>query len=173
MKPIQFHKIENLDDLHSYGGYYKVRKSLQLSFGFSIKSRDAHELISIIKAMKTAVLAENNQWQNLLKSEANIKAFGSFNLAKNQLSNKLGIKIPARSWQQLRLRLSTIINTFSYTNSSNENRSLEAKVAYYEKNKRDNFIASSKLEGLNVKSHNLSVEELVKKHTQTSVIYNG
>lgn len=54
-----------------------------------------------------------------------------------------------------------------------ESLTMAAKIAYYEKNKQQNFIASSKLEGLDVTSHNLSVDELVKKYTQSSVLSNG
>ena len=43
---------------------------------------------------------------------------------------------------------------------------IEQKTAYYEKNKLNNFIASSKLEGLNLTEHSLSIDEVVKKYTR-------
>lgn len=177
MPLIKLDKIENISDLQAYGSYGQVKKSIQITLGFSVKSKDMNDLLSIIKTIRIAVSKEYNQWQHLVNDQTNIKALGSFDLAKKQLSSQLGIKLPARSWQQLSERLSNIIAAYPLTNTKKNDLSFETKVAYYESNKVKNFIASSKLEGLNITDHDFNVDELVKQYTQsgptTSTVNNG
>ena len=161
--------LSAIDNLKTYGNFRYVKSVISKEFGFSIKANSWKNLYGQLYKIKNSIIENEKQLCVLVKDESSIKALGNFDAVKIKLSKILGIRLSARSWNELFNRIKGVIFTFLPNEILDYKRPVytyEEKVRKFEEIKFQNFINSSRLEGIEVTKSNLSMDELVKKYTE-------
>ncbi|TRW93087.1 YhfG family protein [Candidatus Methylobacter oryzae] len=134
-------KIKDIETLKSFGSYAEVRLSVEKRIGIRLKSNSWQQLLKRISGLSLVVNNNIEKLIFLLDENKHLKELGSFHEAKKKISTLLGVQIKARSWKQLEISLKSIVVAF-------RNRDVIDKSAIFETNKIQNFIHSSRLEGI-------------------------
>jgi hypothetical protein len=155
---LELRNADSVDELKIYGAFYDVKKHINNNIGLQIKSRSWKHLLALLKAL---FLSFNENRELFLKISLNVeslKSLGKFNDVKRTISDVLGFRIYARSWFILYKKIVILINALTIKDNK-----IDA-YTFYEKNKKANFLHSSKLEGINIKSGGNNMEDVLKKH---------
>lgn len=161
--------LSSIDILKTYGNFRYVKGLISKEFGFSIKANSWESLYEQLYKIKSSIIENKKQLYVLVNDESSIKALGNFDAVKMELSKILGIKLSTRSWSELFNRFKSVVFTFLPNEILNDKRpfyTYEEKVKKFEEIKFQNFVNSSKLEGIEVTKSSLSMDELVKKYTE-------
>lgn len=151
MKASVIMKASNVEDLKSLGSYREVKKCLEDELGTKLGINGWDSFYGKILSIKGAVTS-------LKKEVKSIYEDNKFLEAKSYLSKVLGVKVKARGWEVLKLKISKLMNLF-IENSFDPHE-------YYEKTKLKKFRESSKLEGIfvNFPDESISLESILAKH---------
>lgn len=134
-------KIEDLETLKSFGSCIEVKSRIEKRIGVSLKTNGWQQLLKRIRDLSLVVNENIEKLIFLLDENKHLKELGSFNDAKKKVSALLGLQIKARSWKEFERSLKSIVVAF-------RNRDIVDKSAIFERNKIQNFIHSSRLEGI-------------------------
>lgn len=135
------YKIKDIETLKSFGSYTEVRLWVEERIGVSLKINGWNQLFKKINGLSLSVNQNIEKLIFLLDENEHLKELGSFTEAKKKVSALLGFQIKCHSWKQLERSLKSIVVAF-------RNRDMIDKAAIFEKNKIQNFIHSSRLEGI-------------------------
>lgn len=138
---IIINKINILGDLKRYGTYFSVKKSIEKEIGTKLGGRSWKDLYEKIINIKAVVEKE----ETLLDTSC---LDCDFTRIKTKIQKLLTIKIPSKNIEELKNLINKLVKYFCKTSLSPYER--------YEKNKKRNFISSSKLEGINIPEKNTS-----------------
>lgn len=168
-------ELNDIKDLKSYGNFKYVKALISSEFGFAIKVNSWEKLYEKIHKIKKTTTKNEKQLCFLIKDERTIKQLGNFSTAKTKLSEFVGIEIHARSWVGIFDVFKKVVFALLPNEVINKKLSLtyEEKVKKFEEVKFQNFVNSSKLEGINIVKGNLSMEELIQKYTAIGEKLNG
>lgn len=143
---INLKEIKTISDLKSYGEYKFVKKIINKTTGLDINSNDWESLFTQLNLISSSIEANKEKLQKLTDNDNSLKELGKFTKAKENISELISYKIKARSWVSLRDKVITLINVFIPI------KTYVDKYEFFEKNKRVNFVNSSKLEDINIES---------------------
>ncbi|MCK9397339.1 MAG: YhfG family protein [Methylobacter sp.] len=135
------YKIKDVETLKSFGSYTEAKIWVEEKVGVALKINGWNQLLKRIHELSFSVNENIEKLIFLLDEKEHLKELGSFPDAKKKVSALLGFQIKVRSWKQLERSLKSIVVAF-------RNRDMIDKAAIFEKNKIQNFIHSSRLEGI-------------------------
>jgi hypothetical protein len=160
--------LSSVENLKSYGSFKTVKSLISNNFGFSIKASSWEILYCQLYNIKNTVKKNEKQLYFLVKDQSAIRALGGFNIAKAELSKFVGVKLAANGWNKLFSIFESVVFTFLPSETSNEKKTYtyEEKVKKFEEVKFQNFVNSSKLEGIEVTKSDLTMDELIKKYME-------
>jgi hypothetical protein len=137
------YKIKDIDTLKSLGTYIEVKRWVTKKVDVALNVNGWEELFQRINGLSFSVNENIEKLIFFLDENKRLKELGSFLEAKKKISELLKFQIKARSWKQLERNLKSIVVAF-------RNRDMTDKSAIFEKNKIQNFIQSSRLEGIKI-----------------------
>jgi hypothetical protein len=144
LKAINIKEIKDLDSLKLLGTFSHVKILISDEIGARIKAKSWILLFKTIRHLNKSLEDNREKLKAFISNdETSMKASGKFNDVKCELSDMLGLGITARGWSELRRKIENLLQVFSLG-------VLVSKYDLYEKIKRSNFVASSKLEGIEV-----------------------
>jgi hypothetical protein len=137
------YKIKDIETLKSLGTYIEVRRWIAKKVDVPLKVSGWEELFQRINSLSFSVNENLEKLIFLLSENEHLKELGSFSKAKEKISELLMFRIKSRSWKQLERNLKSIVVAF-------RNRDMIDKSVIFENNKIQNFIQSSRLEGIQI-----------------------
>ncbi|UAA40011.1 hypothetical protein KIH87_06590 [Paraneptunicella aestuarii] len=142
---------KNAEELKLLGSYLKLKRTIESELGFKLRVKGFRELFDRIHALKGIVSKKKDELENM----ADILPFIE---AKPQAIRAIGFKLEARTPHELKRMLKSLISLFSNTSFSAYER--------YEQTKFNNFIHSSRLEGIQIsaQSSEQSLESVLAKY---------
>jgi len=168
--------LSSIGQLKAQGDFRSVKSLVAKALGFAIKANSWGGLYGQLCKIRAAIIENHQQLCVLANNDAAIRALGGFDKAKKALSALLGVKLPAENWPQLLSRFQQVMSAFLPNETLNGNSPLythEEKVRKFDQIKFQNFVNSSKLEGIDVTKSHLSMAELVKKYTEIGKNVHG
>ena len=170
----QLGKIHNIEGLKSYGSLNSIKESILSESGIALRANSWESLYEKVSELVKNATKNQKYIEQLANKKATVKDFGDFNESKSKLSNLIGYKLSAKSWDELHTKtnkatafLLIIIRT------KNKSLSLAEKKKLFNKSKYKNFVSSSRLEGVSVIPVKNSIDELIKKYKQAGVQDSG
>ena len=152
------YRIKNVETLKSFGSYTEVKFRVEERVGVPLKINGWNQLFKKINGLSLSVNKNIEKFIFLLDESERLKELGSFPIAKKKLSTLLEFQIKAHSWEQLEKKLKSIIVAF-------RNRDMIDSLALFEKNKIQNFIHSSRLEGIQISdAPALKMADVIEKY---------
>lgn len=155
---LELSSADSVEDLKIYGSFYDVKKHINNNLGMQIKSRSWNHLFTLLKGLFSSFKKNRELFLKIALNINSIKSLGKFNDVKRTMYDLLGFKIYARSWSILYEKTVKLVNALTIKDNK-----IDA-YTFYEQHKKDNFLHSSKLEGINIKSGGDSMEDVLKKH---------
>lgn len=141
---IDVKKIKDPESLKTLGAFSSVKKTINAEIGFKIKARSWTSLFEKLWQLNRSVESNREKLKALIScAQNNAKSPRRFSDIKNDVSDVLGFRITARGWSELKWKVSNLLKIFASDCLTN-------KYEIYERIKRSNFAASSKLEGIEV-----------------------
>lgn len=151
-------KIKDIETLKSFGSYLEVKLWVEEKVGVPLKINGWNQLFKKINGLSLSINENIEKLIFLLDENKHLKELGSFPEAKEKVSALLGFQIKTRSWKQLERSLKSIVVAF-------RNRDMIDKAAIFEKNKIQNFIHSSRLEGIQMSdAPALKMADVIEKY---------
>ena len=169
----QLGKIHNIEELKSYGSLKSVKESILLESGMALRASSWESLYKkISELVKNA--ADNRKYiEQIANKNANLEDFGGFDETKSKLSNLIGYKLSAKSWDELYTKTDKATSFLLLIIVSKTKLSLDEKKKIFNKTKYKNFVSSSKLEGVRVIPVKESINDLIEKYKQAGVHERG
>jgi len=165
---LKLSNIPNISSLERYGEYSIVKLYIEEKIGLPLQVKNWKSLYNKVQKINS-LLTENRDEINLvLSKDKSLKDIGGFSETKQYISNMTGIKFTVNSWERLEERFKFLIVAFKDFKE-------EDAEFLFEKNKIQNFIHSSRLEGINI-NHQLCTQDIdiiVKKYTNNPVTNDG
>lgn len=145
--------INSLADLKECGTYFFVKNSIEKELGTKLGGRSWKDLYIKITNIKSIVEKE----EILLDTSC---LDYDFLKARDKLQKILTIKITTKNIEELNILINKLVKFFRKSSLSPYER--------YEKNKKRNFISSSKLEGIDIpnKTTTDSLEDILKRYRE-------
>ncbi len=153
LKELNLSNINDLESLKNLGSYRTLKNSIESNIGFKLRVKGWESLLNKILTIKVG-LNNLNYFYDLISKE-------KLSDSKEKIKTKLGVEIKASTRKQLQERFDLLNSQFK-AELFNQFNAFEK----FEKNKRKNFINSSKLEGIKItnENENASLDELINKY---------
>tara|TARA_R110002167_G_scaffold36624_1_gene115655 strand:- start:94 stop:573 length:480 start_codon:yes stop_codon:yes gene_type:complete len=150
LKKLNLSEVNDLETLKTLGSYFSLKNMIEESIGFKLGVKGWNSLLDKILTIKVEL--KNRDYFNELISKEKLSD------SKERIKKKLGVEIKARTKKQLNERFGLLVSLFNVT--------VFNPFEKFEKNKRRNFINSSKLEGIQIESEseNTSLDALINKY---------
>jgi viroplasmin and RNaseH domain-containing protein len=148
---IEMQKISSLESLMECGSYLSVKNSIESQIEFKLGVNGWKSLYEKVSNIICYFKSEDSDLNNIVM-------INKLPIAKSRLYEIFDIKIPAKSQSELSEKVTKLICLFKVSDISAYDK--------YERNKRRNFINSSKLEGITIsnKSTKTPLEDILKKY---------
>ena len=159
--------IKNVKNLKQHGSLGFVKATIQKKSGLDVKSSSWDSLFEKVYKIQLAVKINRAFLEKIIARESYLNELGSFSEVKLIIKKAVGIKIPARGWHDLHLKLHKASSFLLLENEGNCNGlflSFDDKKRIYEENRYRNFVGSSRLEGIEIKEINKTTSEVVEKY---------
>ena len=157
---IKLGNLTNVNELKAYGKYTIVKQLIKEKTGITIKSKDWDSLILQLQSISYSIEQNKEELAYIVKKEDTLKTLGNFSETKKYISKLVSHKITAHSWIILRNNIIKLISVFLPIKKEIN------KYDFFEKNKRVNFINSSKLEGIIISNipSSKNMADVIKKY---------
>ncbi|MGZ5027096.1 MAG: hypothetical protein ACXWE9_07295 [Methylobacter sp.] len=155
MKTKAILKASNVQELRLFGSYCDIKDTIEKEIDIKLGANSWASLFEKIKSLEKKV--QSNREILLAICEGS-----NFKETKEKVSEVLGLKIKARSWNELKSRIERIIEVL-YLNYFDP-------YEHYEKTKLKKFKNSSKLEGIEIEipSEKSSLANVLAKYRRPS-----
>jgi hypothetical protein len=153
-KPIllNINEIDDLISLKAQGTYLSLKTAIESHIGFKLGVKGWQSLLSKILVIKNGLKCGSDYFETLIAKE-------TLSASRKKIKEMLGIDIKATSTSQLHERFTLLVALFK----------AEVFDPYekYERNKRKNFVNSSRLEGIELPtdSPTVSRQDLISKYS--------
>lgn len=146
-------KINSLESLKDCGAYLPLKSYIEKKVGFKLGVKGWKDLYEKIRLIKIVFNKKKYLIDNALSKE-------ELSSSRSELKNILNLNISARNKEDLNKKIDSLMSFFIKPKLSAYEK--------YEKNKRNNFISSSKLEGIliNPESGNKSLDQILNKYRE-------
>lgn len=151
IKNIDIRQVDSIESLKLYGSYLAVKKHIEDRVGFKLGVKGWKDLYMRVSTIKSYIISNPDEIRSIL-------ARHKLKSAKESIYQALAVRIPARDLSELSSKIERLVAFFQPSSLSPHER--------YERNKRRNFINSSKLEGIEIPNDpcNQSLEEIINKY---------
>lgn len=155
---IDISRLASVSELKAYGALGPVTRIVERQTGLSLASQQWESLFESLSKVRRAVSDHRDALERFSAVER-LKAAGRFAQTKSSISEILGFQLKARGWDELACVVKRLLAIDCAGSSL-------SKAQLFEKYKRDSFIASSRLEGIDIHvvKSKLSMEELIRQH---------
>ena len=146
-------KINSLESLKDYGAYLPLKNYIEKKIGFKLGVKGWKDLYEKIRLIIIIFNEKKDLIDNALSKE-------DLSSSKSELKNILNLNISAKNKKDLNKKIDSLMSFFIKPKLSAYEK--------YEKNKRNNFISSSKLEGIHInpESGNKSLDQVLNKYRE-------
>lgn len=171
----QLGKIHSIEELKSYGSFKSVKESILLESGMALRANSWKTLYEKISELVKNASEKQKYIEQFAKKNTKLEDFGGLDESKSKISNLIGYKLSAKSWDELYTKTEKA-TTFLLLIIISKNKitlSLDEKKKIFNDTKYKNFVSSSRLEGVRVVPVKKSIDDLIKKYKQTGVRDSG
>lgn len=146
-----------IEELKTHGSFNEVKQRLSAQVGFRLRARSWSGLLATICQIRQALTHRCDDINTALKGK-------SVHAIRSDLRRLIGVELPGRTLDCLRQQVESLTSTFVFCQES------ESPAARYEKNKKRNFINSSRLEGLEIDENvsEQSLEQILAEYREAS-----
>ncbi|KJV08127.1 hypothetical protein [Methylocucumis oryzae] len=148
-------KASNVQELKSFGFYCDIKDAIEKEIDIKLGVNSWASLFEKIKSLEEKVQSNKEVILSTYRE-------GNFKETKKKVSEVLGLKIKARSWNKLKSKIERIIDVLYLSDFD--------PYEHYEKTKLKKFKNSSKLEGIEIEipSEKNSLASVLAKYRRPS-----
>ena len=106
----QLGKIPNIEELKSYGSLKSIKESIFSESGIALRANSWEALYEKLSELVKNASKNQSYIEQLANKNISIKDFGNFNESKSKLSDLIGYKLSAKSWDELHAKTDKVIS---------------------------------------------------------------